>query len=927
MGIIRGVILPFCLVLLSIPVFSQLLPRTINFSKSDYQAHNQNWMITQASDRKMYFGNTEGLLEYNGIDWNLFQLPDKQAIRSVVCDDYGLVFSGAYGELGYWDRNNSSTLEYHSLVDSTIREEVEKEEIWHILKGEDFILFQSFSSIFIYDYKKVTHILPPGNIMYAFDVDGQMLVQVIDSGIYKFDKTGQFELLPATLSLSDKKVTGILPLEQNSFLVCTENDGIFLYQNGSLTAWSNEAQEDFKSAQINKVCTLFNGHLAFGTILDGLFILDKNGNIITKINQQTALQNNTVLALFEDDRKNLWCGLDRGIDLLELNTPVKYFSDKTGREGTVYSACIFRDNLYLGTNQGLFVKKWAEVQGFSQESDFEIIKGAQGQVWGLEIIDDQLICGHNEGTFLVEGNNFERISQITGGFSTIRHPERSDILIQGTYTGLIVLKKNGNGRWEFSHRITGFLEPVKQLHFQGDDSVWVANPIQGFNLLELAPDLSQVTSVKSFSAKDGLESNFNIDITAKDGQLIFKSGDRYYQFFGDENSFRPFQDSLFDEGGFKFRQFGKDLIFRIFKNKLEYYFEGESKMLDLTLVPRYETIVELKPGLFLFCLDSGFAVLDKSALNNPIPFSSPVIDVVENFGKRKRIELMAPFAGREFFTSGQNDLRFHFYHTVYSHTPGLSYQLEGYDTVWYDTEGRSIKEYTNLPAGEYVFRIRSNEFGTSDELKFSIEQVWYKKGWMFFVYLGIASIIGFILYQIHLRRLQKERKVLEAERERALREQEVRSNNEKLSLQLVNKSKELANSTMGLIRKNETLQNVKSELIKVRKAKPERFSGRDFQKIIHLIDVQITSEHDWEIFETNFNQVHEHFFKKLKKEFPDLTPGDLKLAAYLKMNLSSKEIAPLLNISIRGVENKRYRLRKKIGLPAPKNLTEYMIRY
>ncbi|KAA3628658.1 MAG: hypothetical protein DWQ02_19085 [Bacteroidetes bacterium] len=927
MRIIRGVILFLCLVFLNIPAFSQLLPRTINFSKSDYQAHNQNWMIAQAPDHKMYFGNTEGLLEFNGINWNLFQLPDKQAIRSVVCDDYGLIYTGAFGELGYWHKNNSSTLEYHSLVDSTILDEVEKEEIWHILKGKDYVLFQSFSSIFIYEDHKVTHLLPPGNIMYAFEVGGQLLVQVIDSGIYKFDKTGQFELLPATLSLSDKKVTGILPFEQNSFLVCTENDGVFLYEKDQLALWNNEAQEDFKSAQINKVLALSNGNYAFGTILDGLYILDGNGRIVRKINQQTALQNNTVLALFEDDRKNLWCGLDKGIDLLELNTPVKYFSDKTGREGTVYAACIFQDNMYLGTNQGLFVKKWADVQGFSQESDFQIIKGSQGQVWGLEIIDDQLICGHNEGTFLVDGNKFERISQITGGFSTIRHPERSDILIQGTYTGLIVLKKNGSGRWEFSHRITGFMEPVKQLQYLEDDFIWVANPIQGLHLLELTPDLQQVKTVKSFSAEHGLESNFNIDITTKEDQLIFKSGDRYYQYIEDGSTFIPYQDALFEDDGFKFREFGKDLSFRIFKNKVEYYYKGEKKLIDLTLVPRYETIIEIKPGLFLFSLDDGFAVMDKTELNNPVPFANPVIYVVENFGRRKTVELMAPFADREFFTSSQNDLRFHFYHTVYSHTPGLSYQLEGYDTIWYDTEGRSIKEFTNLPAGDYVFRIRSNELGTTDELNFSIEQVWYKKGWMFFVYLSIAAIIGFILYQIHLRRLKKERQVLEAERERALREQEVRSNNEKLSLELVNKSKELANSTMGLIRKNETLQNVKSELIKVRKDKPERFSGRDFQRIIHLIDVQITSEHDWEIFETNFNQVHEHFFKKLKKEFPDLTPGDLKLAAYLKMNLSSKEIAPLLNISIRGVENKRYRLRKKIGLPAPENLTEYMIRY
>ena len=80
-------------------------------------------------------------------------------------------------------------------------------------------------------------------------------------------------------------------------------------------------------------------------------------------------------------------------------------------------------------------------------------------------------------------------------------------------------------------------------------------------------------------------------------------------------------------------------------------------------------------------------------------------------------------------------------------------------------------------------------------------------------------------------------------------------------------------------------------------------------------------------FEESFNQLHDNFFKRLKQHYPDLTPGDLKLAAYLKMNLSSKEIAALLNISLRGIENKRYRLRRKMNLEPDDNLTEILINF
>jgi FixJ family two-component response regulator len=86
-------------------------------------------------------------------------------------------------------------------------------------------------------------------------------------------------------------------------------------------------------------------------------------------------------------------------------------------------------------------------------------------------------------------------------------------------------------------------------------------------------------------------------------------------------------------------------------------------------------------------------------------------------------------------------------------------------------------------------------------------------------------------------------------------------------------------------------------------------------------------EDDWESFARHFDQVHTDFIKRLKEKYPQLSPKDLKLCAYLRMNLVSKEIAPLLNISVRGVEISRYRLRKKMQLHAEVNLTDYMIHF
>ncbi len=84
-------------------------------------------------------------------------------------------------------------------------------------------------------------------------------------------------------------------------------------------------------------------------------------------------------------------------------------------------------------------------------------------------------------------------------------------------------------------------------------------------------------------------------------------------------------------------------------------------------------------------------------------------------------------------------------------------------------------------------------------------------------------------------------------------------------------------------------------------------------------------QQDWNLFENSFDEAHENYFRKLKEEYPDLTPNDLKLSAYLRMNMSSKEISSLLNITVRSVELRRYRLRKKLNMEHDKNLVEFFM--
>jgi DNA-binding CsgD family transcriptional regulator len=139
--------------------------------------------------------------------------------------------------------------------------------------------------------------------------------------------------------------------------------------------------------------------------------------------------------------------------------------------------------------------------------------------------------------------------------------------------------------------------------------------------------------------------------------------------------------------------------------------------------------------------------------------------------------------------------------------------------------------------------------------------------------------------------------------------------NEELLQNVGIKERELAVTTISLIKKNELLELIKQDLKK---------SELD-KSLISKINSTIKEDNSFEIFSEAYDKLDTDFLKKMKQLYPTLTPSDLKLCAYLRLNLSSKEIAPMLHISIRSVEIKRYRLRKKLNLPHDEGLVNYIL--
>ena len=259
----------------------------------------------------------------------------------------------------------------------------------------------------------------------------------------------------------------------------------------------------------------------------------------------------------------------------------------------------------------------------------------------------------------------------------------------------------------------------------------------------------------------------------------------------------------------------------------------------------------------------------------------------------------------------------------------FEYFLEGYLNEWISIDETSVIAFNNLKPGDYEFKLRA-KIGdlyskNTESFSFSVERPWYLSNFMIANYLLIFAILFFLLnrsYEKYYRekeekmiRINKNKmELIEFERKQALMAVE----NTKLQTDIESKNRELAVSTMSMIKKNQFLSKIKSDL-----KKPD--SSDKIFSVIKMIDRNLNNKDDWKFFEEAFNNADKDFLKKVKSTHPSLTNNDLRLCAYLRLNLSSKDIAPLLNISLSSVEIKRYRLRKKMNLSHGEGLTEHLL--
>ncbi len=915
--------------------FSQELPPIVKYSPDIYGAGNQNWMISQGQNHFVYFANNEGLLEYNGSHWQLYPSPNETIIRSVkVIGDK--IFTGSYMEFGFWKRKSDGILQYHSLSNSIKKNILVDEQFWNILNYDQWVIFQSLNRIYIYDTKSGTYkiIAPSDDIIKSFRTNNSIYYQTISGGIFEIE-AGKSRIISNNPILKTNRIVNIFSIE-DQLILSTESNGFYKLVGNELSKFNTDVDSELSESSVYSSESLSDGSFAIGTVSKGIFIISKEGKKKYHISQSKGLGNNTALSLFQDYEKNLWVGSDNGINCINLQSPIKSYVDDSGVLGTVYCSMLHKGILYIGTNQGLFFKK------YQSNDEFRFVNGTKGQVWSLYDYNGILFCGHNNGTFIIENGIATNIFYKSGTWKFVTVPGKKDLLLQGNYYGISVLEKSNN-QWHFKNKIAGFDYSSKYFEITNNYEIYVSHEYKGVFRLEIDRNLFKVNSFTTYKqpskGKNSCLIKFKNSIYYAYKEGVFKLNNTTKQFNKD-----PLLSSVFEKDEYtsgKMIVDNSNKIWLFSKNHISYYSSSKlSNQLEQNSIPipvsltnsmlGYENLSQLYNSTYFFGTTDGYYTMNINDLSSS-NYKVSITTITTN--KLNEPIKFNPIQGEGSFKYNENNITFSYTVPKYNKYINVEYQymLDGFQNKWSSWSSKSSINFKNLPSGDYIFKVRAKFANSNLEntvvYSFTILKPWYGTNLALLIYLILAIALAQFIHIKYKRYYEKVNEKLIEENNLLLEIQELenerqimRVKNEQLSQDVDVINRELAASTMSLNSKNELLAFIKEDLKNTSES-----DSRGIKSVISTINKNISKDDSWSVFQEAFDNTDKDFLKKIKLAHPSLTPNDLKLCAYLRLNLSSKEIAPLLNISVRSVEIKRYRLRKKIDLPHEQGLVEYIL--
>ena len=959
---IKLLLLLVCLPLAVIGQNTIGFPDVINYSKLSYNAGLQNWDIKQDKNGIIYIANNEGLLSFDGKTWNLYPLPNKTIVRSVEIGTDNRVYVGGQDELGYFAPAPNGRLEYHSLSRFIPSKNQSFGDVWDIVAFDKAIFFRSSNKIFQFANETFAVFNAPSEWLYLGAANGRLYAHDLNIGLMSFENKTWKPLDRQNELPANDPITALLPVRKDSVLITTLKNGLFVLSASGITKLQSVNNTLFESERIYAATVINADWIALATNNSGIYITDLKGNIIQRFSKTELLQNNNVLSIFLDNQSNLWLGLNNGIDFIAYNSAIKHITPLL-QDGSGYTAIIHDNHLYTGTSNGLNSVLLQPVQDLSfSKGNFVPVAGTKGQAWTLEEINDQLLLGHHEGAFVIKDNSAVSISAQKGfwNFTPLSSNFPAAQIIAGNYKGLMLFDFI-NQRFVQSTAISGFNESSRFVAIDGNENIWVSHPYHG--VFKISKNTNGSYTTVDYTDKKGLPSSLNNHVYKIKNEVVIGTQKGVFAYNQQKDIFEPapFYTKLLGNQSIRYlKQDGAGNVWFIHEKKLGvidvsgkepaviYLPELNNKMLS-----GFEFIYPVDENNVFLGGEKGFYHINYSKYKKLVPELKVQVRTVRIVGDQDSLLFGGYYSSvnekqiqdkKNFpqISYSWKTIHFEFSSSLFGYQDNLEYsfRLKGFEENWSEWAKRTEKEYTNLPAGTYAFEVKvRNNLGNESQVNdysFKVLPPWYQSWWAKMFYLLILGTAVYAVYHWQRKVFLLQQKKFEEEQKKLLYIHELERNkveselvslrNQKLEADIHFKNSELASSAMHLVKKSELLTKIKGELTQVMKKMDNDHSVGELKKTIKSLSEDGKIDQEWENFAKHFDKVHSDFVVKLKEKHPAITGNEVKLCAYLRMNLSTKEIAQLMNISVRGVEISRYRLRKKLGISSEVGLFDYLIK-
>ena len=919
-----------------------------NYEKKKYNAGTQNWQIQQDKQGRMYFANNEGVLSFDGNYWELYPLPNKTIVWSIEMANNKL-FVGGQDEIGYLSPNDGGQLVFHSLKSLLDESDQKFADIWNIVHVGEDIFFRSISRLFKWNKGKMKVYQPSSTWFFLGKFQNKVIAHDETRGIMMY-KNGNWEVFIKKQDLPENfYITSISDYTQGSSIITTSKNGLFqLTEEGikPLTIKGVNNNQHFTS-----VVKIDEFNYILGTYNNGLYLFNEKNEVIESFSKQEGLQNSNLRSLYIDKSKNIWMGLNNGISFIPFNNAIKDINPVNFGDGSGYSMAVHKNHMYFASSNGTFELP------FENKKDLSYLKNdltniSEGQTWKLGMLNNQLYAGKEDGLYQIENRNAKVVDKKSGYWIFETLSNKQNIVVTGSYEQVRLFNHN-EGQLKDIGNIKSFAGSARFLATDADQHIWISHPYRGVYKINLKD-----SSTKLYTSDQGLPSTLNNHVYKIKNKVLIATerGIFEYNEVNDRFEISSYYKKIYGDKSVRYLK--EDVLGNIWfvqdknlgvidlsgpKPSIVYIPELNGNILsgfeNVYSYDKYNTFIGGQKGFYQINFEKY-----KENINPLKIFIRNVkikgdVDSVLFGGYHGDIneEQSLSNIGNAKVAYQLNSFHFEYVSPFFEQQTNLeySYRLKGFDKTWSDWNKKTEKDYTNLSIGYYVFEVKArNNLNNESPVTSYIFQVlppWYFNIWSIAFYGILLFILIYLLYKLqakkYSKRYQEQQKELELKHQIELEKTDkelIQLKNEKLETEIEFKNSELASSAMNLVQKKEFILKIKETLQHLNKSEKESMDSQDLKKLLRSLSEEEKLNDEWEQFSIHFNNVHGDFLIKLSEKYPILKAHELKLSAYLRMNLTSKEIAQLMSISVRGVEISRYRLRKKLNIPTETNLFQFL---